>query len=110
MKVIVTNAGNVYDYNDDTSAAEIGRRLGHDHWHLAETEPLPKPELTAVQLAIRLGRFTGEPEVIVQVVDDGGETHLHKVIGLQGSPTRHSSTLTAVPLLILGPEIQRVDW
>lgn len=109
MKVVVCEDGTVYDFDDALSSAEIARRIGHDLWRLEETKPLPPAEITAPQLAVRLGRFA-ETEVIVQVVDDDGETHLHKVVGLQGSPGRQDATLVAVPLLILGPEIQRVDW
>lgn len=112
MKVIISDGtdGTAYDCDEDMSAAEIGRRLGHDKWHLAETQPLPPAELSAAQLAIRLGRFTGDPEVVVQVDHGDGEMHLHKVVALQGSPGRANGTLVPVPLLILGPEIQRVDW
>lgn len=109
MKVIVCEDGTVYECDEDMPANQIGRRLGHDLWHLEEAKPLPPAEISAPQLAIRLGRFT-DVEVVVQVVDDGGEAHLHKVVGLQGSPGRADATLVAVPLLILGPEIQRVDW
>lgn len=110
MKVIVSDYdGAAYDCDEDMSAAEIGRRLGHDKWHLAETQALPPAELSAQQLAVRLSRF-GDPEVVVQVDHGDGEMHLHKVVALQGSPGRTGGTLVPVPLLILGPEIQRVDW
>lgn len=65
--------------------------------------------MTAAELIQALGRFTADVDVIVQIDAPDGKTHLFKIDRVDGEPVE-TLQLTAVPVLALGEELQKLDW